>query len=136
MSGGQWEYVGQRIMYDLALIAETSDVVERWPEVARAIEGLGDAIYEIEHDADWDLSADRPIEDDGEWQAEAVGRLLAAVLGDTSPSCRARIEDLGSHRHVTLYTGPDAWNRSHAGSLVVRVEHLRPVPEPCREDAS
>jgi len=80
MSGGRWDYVGSRIRTGLEEIAQSEEVKERWPRLAEALDRLGQVLYMVEHDMDWDLSADSYIDDDPAFEKAALGKLLDATL--------------------------------------------------------
>ena len=48
-------------------------------KLAAALERLAEAIWMVEHDMDWDLSADSHIEDDAEFEEAAMDLLRAAL---------------------------------------------------------
>ena len=79
MSGGHWGYAGARLDYTLTEIAHDPAVGERWPQVAALLTSLGTTLRALEHEMDWDLSADTHIEDDSEWDARACKLLREAV---------------------------------------------------------
>ena len=80
MSGGRWEYCGSRIQISLETIALDPKVEERFPKLSTVLLELGEALYQIEHALDWDLSADSAITDDREFESNfAIKRLQKAV---------------------------------------------------------
>ena len=80
MSGGHWGYAGARLDATLTEIADHPEVSERWPQVAAIFASLGSTLRALEHEMDWDLSADTHIGDDSEWDDRACQLLRAAVL--------------------------------------------------------
>lgn len=83
MSGGHWNYCGERIEADLAAIALDPDVVQRWPRISGVLTTLGIVLADMEHDMDWDLESDRPIEDDREFEAAFFRALKGIATEDT-----------------------------------------------------
>lgn len=79
MSGGHWDYVGTRIRTGLEDIANDPETQARWPLLGAALERLGDALYKVEHDLDWDLSGDTPIPDDPAHEEAALALLRKAL---------------------------------------------------------
>ena len=80
MSGGHWGYAGARLDMTLAEIADDEEVKVRWPDLAAVLTRLGPTLRALEHEMDWDLSADTHIGDDSEWDDRACQLLRAAVL--------------------------------------------------------
>ena len=80
MSGGHWNYSGFRIQDELHTIAEDPDVQERFPALSTLLLALGDAIYKIEKEIDWDLSSDSHIPDDPAFEAQALWAILEPAM--------------------------------------------------------
>ena len=80
MSGGHWQYLGFRLQENIESIALDSEVVSRWPMTAQVLERLAPVLYRIEHEMDWDISADSVIENDAAFDAACVAALQAAVV--------------------------------------------------------
>lgn len=72
MSGGHWNYVGQNISAQIAEIGIDPQVIKRFKIIPQLLIFLGNFIEKIEHELDWDLSCDTPIEDDGKWEREIL----------------------------------------------------------------
>lgn len=81
MSGGHWDYAGAKIKYPLQDIAEDDKVLDRFPLLAKILYQLGDIIYDIEHDIDWDFCDDHYIKDDGKWEEDMIKQLEGIVKG-------------------------------------------------------
>ena len=75
MSGGHFHYSGSIIRDRLEEIAYDADVVRRWPRLGKRLTELGEALYSIEHDIDWDFCSDAAIEDDAAFEATALSVL-------------------------------------------------------------
>lgn len=76
MSGGHFNYSGGTIQLLLDAIAEDESVRGRWPQLASRLSELGQVLYDIEHDIDWDFSSDSAIKiSDQEFEALALRRL-------------------------------------------------------------
>ena len=84
MSGGHWDYSGFRIQMALEDIAEDEEVKKRFPNLAKALDLLGDALYDMEHELDYDLSSDSHIEDDEKWEKDMLLRLEYTLVGCAS----------------------------------------------------
>ena len=80
MSGGHFDYIGPRLQEYLETIGEDEDVRRRFPQLAQVFIELGPIISTIEHDIDWDLSGERAIENDADFERQSLGQLLEAVL--------------------------------------------------------
>jgi len=61
-------------------IGGDEEVMRRWPLLSKLLDMLGDALYEIEHEMDWDVSSDSHIEDDAGFEARAVWSLLEPAM--------------------------------------------------------
>lgn len=79
MSGGHFNYSGDRVRDLLHEIADDSEVKERFPHLSRTFKRLGDSLYDLEHDLDWDLSKDHMIQHDRQWETYQLLRLLRDV---------------------------------------------------------
>lgn len=110
MSGGHWNYAGPRIRDELEMIAEDSAVARRFPALAAELERLARALYRVEHDLDWDLSADSGIRDDRAFEEQALGELAgrpdAAI---TAAEIRALVCRDGCSCHDALVGRLMAW---------------------------
>ena len=80
MSGGHWNFSGNRIRMDLSRIAEDSITQKRWPLIAELMKMFSEQLYEIEHEMDWDVCLDSQIENDQEFDLSSVGALLDSIL--------------------------------------------------------
>lgn len=80
MSGGHFGYLGFKIQDALDTISTDPDVMERFPALAKILDELGPALYDIEHTIDWDFSGDSHIEDDRRWENEAIWDLLKVMM--------------------------------------------------------
>ena len=81
MSGGQWDYCGSKIKHALQEVAEEDIVLNRFPVLAKVLYSLGDILYDIEHDLDWDICDDSYIEDDRKWEEEMLKQLEKVIGG-------------------------------------------------------
>ena len=79
MSGGHWNYSGYRIQDELRIIAEDEQAGSRWPRLMAAFRYLGDALYNLEREMDYDLSSDSHIDDDRVFEEQALWQLGACV---------------------------------------------------------
>ena len=75
MSGGHWDYAGHRIQEYLQEIGRDRQIRERFPSISHILVRLGETLYRLEHDLDWDLSGDSITKDDGAWEIEAIKEL-------------------------------------------------------------
>jgi len=80
MSGGHWEYVGYRIQEDLFSISTDEIVEQRWPIIARMVNVLGEWVYDVEHDMDFDLCSDAEIPDDTAFDQQKAGKLVTELM--------------------------------------------------------
>lgn len=78
MSGGHWDYSGDRIRTALELITTDAEAHGLWPYTCEIIAGLAETLYEIEHGMDWHLSSDSFL--DAEADKRMAGQLVEAVL--------------------------------------------------------
>jgi hypothetical protein len=81
MSGGRWDYCGSHLRDILTQIGEDPEVQKRWPLTAEALLVLGEDLYQIEHDMDWDLSCDILIKNDRHFDLQCM-RKLTRCVGD------------------------------------------------------
>lgn len=90
MSGGHWDYVGGKIATDLKNIADDENVKSRWPLISLLFSKLALIIYEGEHYMDLDLSGDKMIYDDKDF--------------DLSIMCRMRLmmEEMADAKHKRI----------------------------------
>ncbi len=79
MSGGHWDYSGSRLQDTLNTIAEDGAVQKRFPHLARTLRSIGDTLYQVEHDIDWDLSHDTPIHNDKVFETMALLQLMKDI---------------------------------------------------------
>ncbi len=77
MSGGHWQYAGFKIRDVLEEIRDDDRAQEKWPLTCRVLGALGEVIYTIEHEMDWDLSSDSKAKNT---DLQMTGILLNAVL--------------------------------------------------------
>ena len=75
MSGGHWEHCQDHISQELQAVAEDTEVLRRFPHLARSLENLSDRLYWVIKALDWDLSGDTPIADDARFEHEALHSL-------------------------------------------------------------
>lgn len=80
MSGGHFNYIGRELQDNLEMLGEEEDVRRRFPQLAQLLVELAPILCRIEHDIDWDLSADCAIENDADFERQSLGQLLEAVL--------------------------------------------------------
>lgn len=121
MSGGHWNYVGQRIRTELQEVARDSDVLGRWPILARVLEHFSEQLYRLEREMDLDLSGDKTITHDRLFECEAVGALLDTIL-KALPETRNELSGSASVRDGSRWL---VW--SHLGFVWAC---CRRVPEP------
>lgn len=81
MSGGHWDYLGAKIKYTLQEVAEDDNVQDRFPLLSKILYQLGDIIYDIEQNLDWDICSDHKIKDDKGWEEEMVKQLEGIIKG-------------------------------------------------------
>lgn len=79
MSGGHWDYSGLKIQESLERISQCETVQERWPYIASFLQSLGTALYQIEHDLDWDICMDSIIKDDGQFQVDYLTKVFDVI---------------------------------------------------------
>ena len=79
MSGGHFNYAGFRIQQGLQTIANDDDVKDRWQRISAILFRLGDILYDLEHDLDWDLSGDHLITD-VDFENRKLGLILTEVM--------------------------------------------------------
>lgn len=80
MSGGHWQYASGQIRDLLFLIGTDERARARWPMTAHAFLALADILADAEHDMDWDLSADAPVQpDDRTFDRAVVQRIFDAT---------------------------------------------------------
>lgn len=77
MGGGRWDYHQHVVTGTLEDAAR--DAQHRWPQSAKALRKLSQALSEILHDMDWDLSGDTEQKDDQAFDSECLMRLRNAV---------------------------------------------------------
>jgi hypothetical protein len=75
MSGGHWNFSGYTIESMLSNIGEDGEVIKRFPELSKILIRLGEALCDIEHDLDCDLSGDSHIKDDAEFEQVSINKL-------------------------------------------------------------
>lgn len=75
MSGGHWDYRGCQIREILQEMAMDHHVATRFPALAKRLDALGEALFRIEHELDWDLSGDTEIRDDRSFEHRALSSL-------------------------------------------------------------
>ena len=80
MSGGNWDYVGSRIQNSLDEIANDHNVKERFSILSNLLKQLGTAIAKVEHDLDWDISGDKTVEKDDDFEKSAIADFLEVVM--------------------------------------------------------
>lgn len=80
MSGGHFQYSGFKIQEALDAIAEDAEVMKRFPSLVVLLSRLGETLYAMEHDLDWDLSSDSHIEDDVKYEEKVIWSLLDAAM--------------------------------------------------------
>lgn len=80
MSGGHWDYEGDRAFDHLRRVGMNGELVLVSPKLAQVFRGLSIALKKIEHDLDWHFSGDTEIDDFAAFEAEALGKILG-VLG-------------------------------------------------------
>ena len=78
MSGGHWNYDGERIRDAMETIA--FDTSEQWPTVSQMFATLADVLSKAEHDMDWHLSGDTHIEDHAAFDKKTAGYILTELL--------------------------------------------------------
>jgi hypothetical protein len=79
MSGGHWDYEGFKIEDVMSRVAADEAVLKRWPKIAKLFGSLGPILREAEHEMDWDLSYDQPIEDDAAFQRDILKRVKKSL---------------------------------------------------------
>jgi hypothetical protein len=79
MSGGHWDHQQHRVRDCLDDVTRDPEVRKRWPRSARVLADLSDALADVLHDMDWDLSGDSCIEDDPGFDQECINKLTRAV---------------------------------------------------------
>lgn len=72
MSGGYFDYSHQRIKDDLYTIAQDDQIQKRFPNLAFHLERLADELLTIIRDLDLNLSGDSGIENDVEFEQNAI----------------------------------------------------------------
>lgn len=77
MSGGHWDYQGFPLKSFLETIASDPEVKERFPALSALMERLGQTLYDMEHDLDWDFSGDDGIPNDKIFQILLFERIEA-----------------------------------------------------------
>lgn len=81
MSGGHFNFAGVTAWNYLQEIGCDPIVRKRWPALAAALEALGEEIKAIEHEIDFDISADRNLGvSDQEYDIASITRLHYATL--------------------------------------------------------
>jgi len=84
MSGGHFGYVGFPIQSSLETISSDEEVKKRFPKLANVLTQLGSALYQIEHDIDWDFSGDSFLkESDAEFEMLALMASRKASQGES-----------------------------------------------------
>ena len=74
------DYSGYRIQNALDQIAQTPDVVRRWPRTAKALDRIAVVLYDIEHDMDWCLAGDTILPNDSAFDAQCLARLQESIM--------------------------------------------------------
>ncbi len=82
MSGGHFNYSGNKIWDMLNEIGTDVAVCKRFPTVARVCRDLGDLLNLTEGVIDWDLSGDSSIDDDRKFDQEFIAKLKKIVGED------------------------------------------------------
>jgi len=77
MSGGRFDYCGFRIQDGMSSIAGDEEVIRRFSFLSTLLNKLGQIMYDMEHDIDWDLSGDHPIVNDLEFQDKILKQIKA-----------------------------------------------------------
>ena len=72
--------MGARIDAALEEIAGDKYVARRWPKLGTLLSALGPMLRRLEHEMDWGLSGDSPIEDDAAWDATARHAILEVAM--------------------------------------------------------
>lgn len=75
MSGGHWNFSGYAIENMLYDIGKDGAVIKRFPGLSKIFISLGEALRDIEHDLDRDLSGDSHIDDDTEFERVSINKL-------------------------------------------------------------
>ena len=84
MSGGHWDYAGQRIEDCCDRVGGDGVAIKRWPQTAAIFRALGNALFKAERGMDWDLSGDSIIENDAEWDNKTSAAILNAAINAAS----------------------------------------------------
>lgn len=79
MSGGHFNYSHFRMRDDLQEIASEDEVKARFPQLALALDNLGDALEEVIHEIDLDFCGDAVIKSDHDFEKEALVQLALAI---------------------------------------------------------
>lgn len=93
MSGGHWDYQGFKLKDILEQIGNDPQVKERFPKLAGILPKLGDILYEMEHDLDWDLSHDQYIENDKAFESKIIASLRDATGDHEVRILEKKLED-------------------------------------------
>ncbi len=80
MSGGNWDYTGAKLLEWLTFIGNDGAARRRWPMTINAFYILGDPLRKAEHEMDWDLSGDKKIDDDKQFDEAALWSLVEPLL--------------------------------------------------------
>lgn len=80
MSGGHWNYNQYWMEEFLQEVGRDGNVRARFPKLAQVMDGFGRVLGEIAKDLDWDLSDDTAIQDDAQFEKDALAK-IGEVLG-------------------------------------------------------
>jgi len=75
MSGGHWDYSFCRVQNEVARVGEDPEVQARFPQLAARLRHLAEGLYAVMHDLDWDFSGDTEIQDDAQFEKDALKTL-------------------------------------------------------------
>ncbi len=82
MSGGHWNYSNHQASNFYACYFKNDPAVkERWPRLQKALVDMHEAMDAITHDIDYDLSGDSTIDDDREFEDQAIKNLCDVAKG-------------------------------------------------------
>lgn len=79
MSGGHFNFVGFVLREALETIGNDEETKLRFAQLSNILLRLAPILENVEHDLDWDLSGDRRIRNDNQWENKQIHLLRFAV---------------------------------------------------------
>jgi hypothetical protein len=75
MSGGHWDYSQYKVRDTLESVSYDTEIAKRFPRLSSVMKELSTTLYDIINDLDWDLSGDTIINNDTEFENNALNSI-------------------------------------------------------------